>query len=148
MPEFTVDFPKDLLERLDDFTKGYLVCALWASPGEGEDETLDKYGIEDIDPATIEEIEKECKDFQEKHSHHLDIICNKIKHMRTQGKMVSGYPPMELCGHDFFLTRNGHGAGFWDRGYGEVGEEISQICRSGYGECSLYVGDDGRLYCE
>lgn len=20
-----------------------------------------------------------------------------------------------LCGHDFFLTRNGHGAGFWDK---------------------------------
>ena len=32
-------------------------------------------------------------------------------------------------GHDFALTRNGHGAGFWDRGYGETGYELTGIAQ-------------------
>lgn len=32
-------------------------------------------------------------------------------------------------GHDFWLTRNGHGSGFWDRSeLGELGEQISALC--------------------
>ena len=33
-------------------------------------------------------------------------------------------------GHDFCLSRNGHGAGFFDRGYGEIGDKLQDICRS------------------
>jgi hypothetical protein len=51
----------------------------------------------------------------------------------------------EQTGHDFWLTRNGHGAGFWDRGLGEVGDRLTSACRP-YGEVDLYVGDDGDLY--
>ena len=29
-------------------------------------------------------------------------------------------------GHDFWLTRNGHGAGFWDRGLGEIGDRLTK----------------------
>jgi hypothetical protein len=39
----------------------------------------------------------------------------------------------ESVGHDFWLTRNGHGAGFWDRGLGELGERLSAAARV-YGE--------------
>lgn len=38
-------------------------------------------------------------------------------------------------GGDFHLTRNRHGAGFWDRGYGEVGERLSDAARA-YGSTS------------
>ena len=48
-------------------------------------------------------------------------------------------------GHDFWLTHNGHGTGFWDRGLGEVGDRLTTACRP-YGEVDLYVGDDGDLY--
>lgn len=48
-------------------------------------------------------------------------------------------------GHDFWLTRNGHGTGFWDRGLGEVGDRLTTACKV-YGEVDLYVGDDGELY--
>lgn len=43
------------------------------------------------------------------------------------------------AGHDFWLTRNGHGAGFWDRkeldgiggtGEGHVGESLTRACDS------------------
>ena len=52
------------------------------------------------------------------------------------------------AGHDFWLTRNGHGPGFWDRPeiYGEEkAQELSALAET-FGVVDLYVGDDGRIY--
>lgn len=54
------------------------------------------------------------------------------------------------AGHDFILTANGHGAGFWDRGLGAAGKTLTEACR-GYSfdaEFQLW-GDaaDGDEYC-
>ena len=51
----------------------------------------------------------------------------------------------ELAGHDFWLTRNHHGSGFWDEDIGDVGRKLSETASS-YGECNLYIGDDKRIY--
>jgi hypothetical protein len=52
-------------------------------------------------------------------------------------------------GHDFWLTRNGHGAGFWDRfsaGIGaRIGQHLTEASRP-FGESSLYVLPDGRIH--
>lgn len=48
-------------------------------------------------------------------------------------------------GHDFWLTRNNHGAGFWDRGLGELGDKLTEIAQ-GFKECFVEEGDDGFLY--
>lgn len=40
-------------------------------------------------------------------------------------------------GHDFSLTRNGHGAGFWDRGLGDLGDWLTR-CAQSFGNSSLY----------
>jgi hypothetical protein len=47
----------------------------------------------------------------------------------------------EDFGHDFALTRNGHGAGFWDRGLGDLGDRWSDRARA-YGDAHVYVGTD------
>ncbi len=39
----------------------------------------------------------------------------------------------EMIGHDFYLTRNHHGAGFWDRGLGERGESLTKLAHT-FGE--------------
>lgn len=52
----------------------------------------------------------------------------------------------EQFGHDFWLTRNGYGAGFWDRGIGKVGDELTKWAKA-EGTCELYIGDDGLIYC-
>lgn len=44
-------------------------------------------------------------------------------------------------GHDFALTRNSHGAGFWDRGYGEKGDRLTAACKP-YGAAYLSLEDD------
>lgn len=48
--------------------------------------------------------------------------------------------------HDFWLTRNHHGAGFWDGDYPEpIATQLTNLAH-GFGECNLYVGDDGLIY--
>jgi hypothetical protein len=54
------------------------------------------------------------------------------------------------CGHDFILTANGHGAGFWDRGLGGAGKTLTDACR-GYSFDAEFMlwGDraDGDEHC-
>jgi hypothetical protein len=51
------------------------------------------------------------------------------------------------CGHDFALTRNGHGAGFWDRGLGERGDSLTAASKP-YGESSAWydVNDSAEVH--
>ena len=44
-------------------------------------------------------------------------------------------------GHDLALTRNGHGAGFWDRGLGEAGRVLTDWAES-LGELHIFHGHD------
>jgi hypothetical protein len=54
---------------------------------------------------------------------------------------------MSRAGHDFWLTRNGHGAGFWDgEWYKEVGERLTKASKA-FGEVNIYVGDGDLIYC-
>lgn len=108
---------------LDPFTQGYIECALWSS--ELED------GI--LAPSTRERMIADCARFQRENAALL------AKSSRTN----------EHNGHDFWLTRNRHGAGFWDRGdFGDsaVGDELTHAAHR-YGTTELYVGDDGRVHC-
>lgn len=69
-------------------------------------------------------------------------------HDHAEDIHASGLTP-EQVGHDFMLTRNGHGAGFWDRGLGAVGDRLTEGTKP-YGEYTLFVaerpGDGGELY--
>jgi hypothetical protein len=58
--------------------------------------------------------------------------------------MMKGYTFNSLA-HDFWLTRNRHGAGFWDRGLGDVGKKLTELAHS-CGERSVYLGDDNLVY--
>ena len=55
---------------------------------------------------------------------------------------------IEQAGHDFWLTRNGHGSGFWDRpdgfyfGYQDFFTKQSEL----QGAVAVYLGDDGKAY--
>ena len=54
-----------------------------------------------------------------------------------------GYGP-ESAGHDFALTRNHHGAGFWDRGLGDAGDHLTEVAH-GFGDAHLYVTENGEV---
>ena len=113
----------DLEKTIDAFTRGYLEAALWTEdpdPGSGEWQPSDWWNIEAIDTDSLKRAIEVCRDFQNANAADLE---------------KAGTP--EQNGHDFWLTRNGHGAGFWDRGYGELGDRLSKACKP-YGEAYLY----------
>lgn len=130
----------DLRPELDEFTQGYIDCLLWSSHDDdlyerdGDDSSLEQlyYTVDDFSPEAMKEILEVCHDFQSADAELLE-------------KYVALGRPMDHAGHDFWLTRNGHGTGFWDRGFGEVGDKLAEMARP-YGSCDIYVGDDGRLY--
>ncbi|MEG3175813.1 hypothetical protein U1872_06195 [Sphingomonas sp. RB3P16] len=49
------------------------------------------------------------------------------------------------AGCDLWLTRNGHGAGFWDRGLGKAGDLLTEAAAA-LGSIDPYFGDDGKFY--
>lgn len=136
------------IDTLDDFTRAYMECALWSSNDtvNGEEVNLnDEHGIEDIHPATRDKMVADCKKFQEEN---IDLLRAAYLHYRlpSDGQTM----PQDMAGHDFWLTRNGHGAGFWDRGLGDIGEKLTALCgwKKAYPEVSLCIGDDGKIHAE
>lgn len=66
----------------------------------------------------------------------MQLICSKAQTVLAPDQM----------GHDFWLTRNRHGAGFWDRGLGDLGKELTDYCHH-LGEVNLYTYEkDGTKY--
>lgn len=122
--------------ELDEFTQGYIECALWAECDNSREDCggplEDSYGVEDISPESLAAIIETCRDFQQANA---DLLKQYVEEVR----------PLDFAGHDFWLTRNGHGAGFWDRGAGELGTKLTEAAKA-YGGCDIVVGDDGKLY--
>lgn len=50
------------------------------------------------------------------------------------------------AGSDFHLTRNGHGAGFWDGDWDDIGKQLTELSRP-YGTCELVqYGEDSEFF--
>ncbi len=116
---------------LDEFVTAYATCALWSSTDNSDEqggEPLDRHhDVDDIAPETMASMVADCKAFRE-----------------LAGDLLAGLDESQ-CGHDFWLTRNGHGTGFWDRGLGAVGAALTKHCKS-FGGVDLYVGDDDKIH--
>lgn len=123
------------------FTNAYIESALWSSMDD-DDVPLDRnYGVEDIALETLVRMQADCRAFVEANE---DAIVAAI----DSGQVRCG-PDFEEyghAGHDFWLTRNGHGAGFWDGDWPEPWADLLDKAAKAAGECDLYVGDDGRIY--
>lgn len=88
---------------LDAFVEGYMVCALWSSTDGEENPLDDKYSTEDIELTTRQEMFRECAQFVKDNLEALELFSE------LTGRDMGSH------GHDLWLTRNGHGAGYWDR---------------------------------
>lgn len=122
---------RDFFEVLQKMTHAYLECVAW-SGGDGtkEDLAFDDFSIEAQCKAA-----SDCADFL-RHSDATTAISKKL------------WTP-EQVGHDFWLTRNGHGAGFWDRyPAGSVGCHFGELmtkAAKGFGECYAALGEEDEL---
>lgn len=126
----------------DEFTEGYLEAALWSSTDESDPETggepMDSnYSISDIAPDAMVAALKDCIEFQELNKRDLALAYRRYK--------TGSWTPEAKAGHDYWLTRNRHGAGFWDRGLGEVGKRLTAAAHATGGR-DLYIGDDNLVH--
>lgn len=128
--------------ELEECHKAYLECALWSSIVRCADaETGDTELNGDAPGLELS------ADFEEAFYDDLDDFLSTARVAYLIGRGESIWKPGQV-GHDFWLTRNGHGAGFWDRStYGffdRIGRELTQLCKP-YGEVDIYLDDDGHL---
>jgi len=109
---------------------------------EAEPEPLDAhFSIEDLAPETLARIIEDCAAFQDQNS---DTLAAAID--TGEVKFGPDFGPMGRAGHDFWLTRCGHGAGFWDGDWPEPYGDTLTAAAHAFGNVDLYTGDDGRLY--
>jgi hypothetical protein len=123
---------------MDNFTKAYIEAALWSSTDDA-DEPLDKnYSADDLAPETLATMQADCARFQTEQAEWLAE-----DHRTYDGR---NYTVEESAGHDFWLTRCGHGAGFWDGNWNEpAATKLTDAARA-FGEVDLYVGDNRKVY--
>ena len=134
---------------LEIFLDSYIETALWSSNDESDPDTggdpLDRnYGRDDVEAESEEVMRRECASF-------LWIASGLLQAAEDH----PGYtPPGEVpdafdhAAHDFWLTRNGHGVGFWEAPDWpeEIGSVLDDISKA-FGESHLYVGDDNLIHC-
>ena len=121
----------ETMTRTDTFTQAYIDCALWASSADenGDSFTDQGKGQSDLAPDCLAKMIADCRRFQ-----------------KMNAKDLAQAGSDDENGHDFFLTRCGHGVGFSDRGYGPVGDRLEKAAKA-FGSVDLYMGDDGLIYC-
>jgi len=94
----------DYKDALDEFLDSYMETALWSST-DLDDTPLDTiYGVDAITPETVKEMKLDAISFMKQTKDLIDY---------------NDHEEAERAGHDFWLTRNGHGAGFWDGDWGD-----------------------------
>ncbi len=118
---------------MDQFTTAYIEAALWSTTDDNGDPLDDNYGEGDIDRATLAAMVDDCHRFQEENADDIATYPH-------------DYSPEEMAGHDFWLTRNGHGCGFWETPDWpkESGSRLDKACEA-FGEVYLHVMD-GRIH--
>jgi len=117
--------------QLDILTQHYLIAALWSEDLDAE-----------WSPEALDKARTDCAEFMTIAGPLLEMLPDTYGTHPDCGRV---HPQYAAAGHDFWLTRNGHGVGFWDRGLGELGDLLSDTARV-MGGCDAYVGDDGLVY--
>lgn len=130
-------------QMIDGAIGGYITGLLWSTSCHGQspkcnhlglgydcDRSLsDYYGPEHLTERARNSIRENVADFVS--ANLADLV---------------GMEP-EQIGHDFLLTRNREGVGFWDRGLGDRGDRLTESAHT-FRESSAYVTDDDMIDVE
>lgn len=124
------------MSDLDDFLAGYATAMLWAN-------AVDATGT----PADVSHLYMgPGRWWEDSPVDLLDAACFYAE--ESDWLVATGQDDFSQHGHDFALTRNHHGAGFWDRGYSrDVGDHLT-AASDAYGEATVeldYATTEGVL---
>lgn len=128
-----VSLVKPYAGYIESMVRHYVIAGLWASLDNRNGTSAELYGLDethgpdDVSDEAMASIEADCRDF---------VMAN--------WSDLEGMDP-EQAGHDFLLTRDHHGAGFWDRGLGVRGDRLTKAAHA-YGDSGFYAGADGQVH--
>ena len=133
MPTFYPEHDNPSGFDLDSFTRGYLGAAewlAWAWREDGSDSDLtdeERSRCRGFTRKAVSEAKRDCKAFQTANSADL------ATYYETGGR------DEESAGSDYWFSRNGHGAGYFDRGNDPVFDRLQYAARlDGSRSCVLY----------
>ena len=139
MPEFILDHGSPdgeaRFDKLDAFTQGYVEAMFFTNASDPDDGDLANATFAELAPEALAKIVSDCAAFQDQCRADIDEA--------TDNGRINDYDEAS-AGRDFWFTRNGHGAGFWDRDLGDVGDVLSEAARK-WGQVDLYRGDGDKL---
>lgn len=117
------------------FIVGYLTAALWSST-DTNPETEETFHLDDFEwgAGMEDKLAEDCIDF-------MVYQAQNLARYAVQYRPAGVYDVWECAGHDFWLTRAGHGVGYWDRGLGQLGDDLTTATKT-FGGIDLYLGDD------
>jgi hypothetical protein len=122
------------MEITQELFNSYLHAALFFSSDSDDGSHLaDNFTTEDIHLITMGAMRDDLQQFMD--TIEENGLLEKAREHGSDSKIVT----------DFWLTCNGHGAGFWDGDFGDVGDELTKLC-SPLKERNLYIGDDKQIY--
>lgn len=130
--------PHDV-ERAERVLNDYMATAEWTATVETDE------GLMTLDEAYPGGVPEWSEQARAQAREDLTSFLAANRDLIAKAKEIDDSYTDEQVAHDFSLTRNHHGVGFWDRGLGETGEALTEAAH-GYGDLYLYVGDDGLLY--
>ena len=110
--------------------KHYLFAALWTNE-------LDDKNLDDILPSSKTNSLKDIEDFLQKSAEFLPAYDEHF-----------GNTSEEQLGHDFWLSRNGHGAGFFDRYIDGFTEDKLQEIAGNFKERNVFVNELDHILIE
>jgi len=121
--------------------RGLIETLLWCS-ADG-DEPLDRnYDISNVAASDIERLSAEFDTFKEA----ADAVAFTVDMGETSLEELGPLRhDVDNVAYDYILTRNHHGAGFWDGDWAEIGDELTKLAQL-LPEVEPYVGDDGVVY--
>lgn len=125
---------------IEDMLTAYIEAALWSTNDESTEdggEPFDSnYSSADVDLDTLRAMRDDCIRFVEHNGWTFAYLATVTDIDWSQ------------VGHDFWLTRNGHGVGFSDRDcYAGREKDLHEQARR-FREVPLYLGDDGKIHHE
>lgn len=126
------------IQEAVNFTAGYVNAMVWANSYFEDEDEHSTLTSADLPDEVRRELETAAYDFLEQP--------DAVRLIRSAKLLSSGYT-FASAGHDFALTRNGHGAGFWDRGLGDVGVQLTEMAHA-YGDSAILVNADGTFSVE
>ena len=112
---------------LDRMVESAIETALWSGTDFDGYTPLDElYDSDDVTDSCRAELIEDCRGFLETmHEEGLFEVLAGTDYLINNAKDLYG-----KLGHDFYLTRCGHGAGFWDRGLGGLGDRLTEISKT------------------